>query len=218
METWSMRRLGPVAGVLFIAFNVVGDAIAGSPPETSDSALKIAHFFVENHSEVVAGAVFTSIAAPLWLVLLAALALLLRQAGLTPAAITVFALGIAGVTLGAASDALFGTLGRIAPTTSPQTVKSLYQLDGFLVARSFWFAAAITLLIAWYARASLPRWYAVLNLVAAVLLAIGGLSLKTTGFFEPLGGMTLIAFLALLVWTLATSWIIWSTTPDERTA
>ena len=131
MRTWSVERLGAVAGVLFIAFNLVGDSISGSPPATHDPALKIAAFFTKHHSDVVAGAVFTSIAAPLFLVLLAALALRLRGAGQGPAAIAIFALGTVGIALGAASDALFGTLGRIAPAGDPRTVKRSTRSTAF---------------------------------------------------------------------------------------
>jgi hypothetical protein len=142
-------------------------------------------------------------------VLLAALALRIRGAGQGPAAIAVFALGTVGIALGAASDALFGTLGRIALTGDPRTVKALYQVDGFLTARSLWFAAGVLVLTAWAAWSAFPRWYPVLGIAGAVLLALGGVSLKTTGFFSPLGGMTFVAFLGLLVWTLATCWIVW---------
>src|ERR1700758_4687404 len=127
MRTWSIERLGALAEVLFIVFTIVGNTFAGSPPKTHDSAAKIAHYFAKNHGDVIAGTVFTSIAAPLFLVLLVALTLRLRGIGQTPAAVAVFALGIAGLTLGAASDALFGTLGRIAPTGNAHTIQALYQ-------------------------------------------------------------------------------------------
>jgi hypothetical protein len=209
MRTWSIERLGALAGVVFIVFTIIGNAIAGSPPKTDDTAAKIADWFSTNHRDVVASAVFTSIAAPLFLLLLAALALRLRSIGRGSAAVAAFAFGVVGLTVGCASDALFGVLGRIAPTADARTVQALYQVDGFLTARSLWFAAALGLITAWAAWGALPQWYAAASLAMGVLLVIGGLSLKTTGFFSPLSGMTLIAFLALLVWTLATSWIVW---------
>jgi hypothetical protein len=209
MRTWSLERLGALGGVLFIVFNIVGNALAGSPPNTDDSPAKIAHFFITNHRDVVTSAVFTSISAPLFLLLLAALALRLRAIGQGPAAVAAFAFGICGLALGAVCDGLFGTLGRIAPTGDARTVQAIYQVNGFLTARSLWFAAALGLITAWAVWGRLPQWYAIVSLVAGVLLVIGGLSLKTTGFFSPLNGMTFIAFLALLVWALATSWVLW---------
>jgi hypothetical protein len=218
MRMWSIERLGALGGVLFIVLTLVGNAIAGSPPSTDDSAAKISSFFTTNHRDVVVGALLTSIAAPLFLLLLAALALRLRDLGQGAAAIAAFAFGVVGLGLGAASDAVFGTLGRIAPSGDPQTVRALYEVDGFLTARSLWFAAAVLLLAAWASWAALPRWYTVSGLIGGVLLVLGGASLKTTGWFSPLGGMTFIAFLALLVWTLETCWIVWSAVRTEAPA
>ena len=53
------------------------------------------------------------------------------------------------------------------------------------------------------------QWYAAISLAAAVVLAVGGASLRFNGFFAPLGAMSGIAFLALLVWTLATCAFVW---------
>jgi hypothetical protein len=38
-----------------------------------------------------------------------------------------------------------------------------------------------------------------------VLLVIGGLSLKTHGFFSPTGGMAFVAFIALILWIAISS-------------
>ena len=58
MRTWSLERLAALAGVLFIVFTIIGNAIAGSPPKTNASAGKIADWFATNHSDVLASAVF----------------------------------------------------------------------------------------------------------------------------------------------------------------
>jgi hypothetical protein len=210
MRAWSIERIGALAGVLFIVFNIIGNAIAGSPPGTDEPAAEIASWFTSNHRDVVVGAVFTSVAAPLFLLLLAALALRLRTLGQGATAIAVFAAGLAAITLGAVSDTVYGVLGRIAPSADARTVQALYQVDGFMTARAFWFAAAATLLVAWAVWRALPQWYAIASLVEGVLLVLGGIALKTTGFFSALGGMTFIAFIGLLVWTLATAWIVWT--------
>jgi hypothetical protein len=214
MRAWSLERLGALGGVLFIVFTVVGDSLAGSPPATDESAASITRFFASNHRDVVVGALLTSIAAPLFLLLLVALVLRLRALGQETRAVAVFAFGVCGLTLGAAADALYGTLGRIAPSGDPRTVQTLYHVDGFVTARSLWLAAAALLVTAW-AVWKLWQWYAILSLVVGILLVLGGASLKTTGWFMTLGGMPSIAFLGLLVWTLATSWIVWRMSTDD---
>jgi hypothetical protein len=218
MRAWSIERLGALGGVLFIVFTVVGNALAGSTPATDESPQSITHFFASNHREVVVGALLTSIAAPLFLMLLVGLVLRLRALGQGAAAVAVFAFGVCALTLGAAADALYGTIGRIASSGDPRTVQTLYQVDGFVTGRSLWLAAAALLVTAWAAWKLLPQWYAILSLVVGVLLVLGGASLKTTGWFMPLGGMPSIAFLGLLVWTLATSWVVWRASAGDTVA
>jgi hypothetical protein len=62
----------------------------------------------------------------------------------------------------------------------------------------------------------LPRWYARASIAAAVIIAIGGLTVKASGFFSPLQGMTGISFLALLIWVLATSIVFWRLAPETE--
>jgi hypothetical protein len=50
------------------------------------------------------------------------------------------------------------------------------------------------------------------------LLGLGGVAVKENGFFQPLGGMALIAFLALLIWVLATSVLLWRLSPTAADA
>src|SRR5919204_2981163 len=104
MRAWSIERLGALGGVLFIVFTVVGNALAGSPPATDESAASITHFFATNHRDVVVGALLTSIAAPLFVTLIVALVLRLRALGQGAPAVAVFAFGRRGLTPGAAAD------------------------------------------------------------------------------------------------------------------
>ena len=209
MRTWTIGRIGAACGVAFLALNIVGNALPGSPPGTDDTEAKIASFFHDHHRAVVWGTILTGLAAPFFLGLLTALALRLRQAGLGSAAAAVFGLGTAGITIGVVSDGLYGALARIGEQENAAFAKSAYEIDGFLAAKSFWFAAAVAVVAGWSARRVLPQWWAVVSVAAAVLLAIGGASLRAKGFFAPLGGMSGIAFLALLIWVLATCFVLW---------
>jgi hypothetical protein len=206
MSGWTTGRLGAAAGVGFIVLTMIGDALAGSMPSTDDSAAKIATFFQDHHRAVVSGAVLTGIAAPLFLAFASALALRLRAAGPGLAPAVFFAWAVVGVALGVVADALYGALARIG---SPSLAKTVYSVDGFVTAKSFWFATAAILAAAWGSRRMLAQWYGWLSLAAAILVAIGGLSLRTKGFFAPLGGMSGISFLALLIWVVATCVVLW---------
>jgi hypothetical protein len=209
MSGWTTGRLGAAAGVSFIVLTVIGDALAGSMPSTDDSGAKIASFFQDHHHAVVTGAVLTGVAAPLFLAFASALALRLRAVGPGLAPAVFFGWAVVGVALGVVADALYGAMARVGSQGDTSLTKSIYTVDGFVTAKSFWFATAAILAAAWGSRRVLAQWYGWLSLAAAILVAIGGLSLRTKGFFAPLGGMSGISFLALLVWVLATCVVLW---------
>jgi hypothetical protein len=143
--------------------------------------------------------------------------LLLRATGQGVAAVVVFAVGITGWTTGVAADAVFGSLAPIGREGDEGLIQGLYQLQGFLTAKGFWFAAGFALVAGLASWCALPRWYAVLSLVAGVLFALGGIAVRRAGFLSPLDGLTMIAFLALLVWTLATCVLVWREQPGATT-
>jgi hypothetical protein len=206
MNTWAAGRLGAAAGIGFIVLTAVGDSLAGSMPSTGDSATKIASFFEDHQTAVVTGSILTGIAAPLFLAFATAFALRLRIAGPGLPAGLFFAIATAGVTLGVVADALYGSMARISDAS---LAKGLYTVDGFVTAKSFWFATAAIFVAAWGSRGVLAQWYTLLSLVAGIVVALGGLSLRSTGFFAPLGNMSGIAFLGLLVWIVATCVVLW---------
>ena len=67
------------------------------------------------------------------------------------------------------------------------------------------------------ARRVLPRWYALISLAAAVVCALGGIAVKQTESLAPLGGLTEIAFVGLLVWIVASVVLLWRA-PDSGLA
>lgn len=214
MRSWSTERLGAVAGVAFVVLAVIGAFAAGSPPKFDDPASEIVSFFRDNHDSVIFGAILMGIASPLFVWLVAAIALTLRAAGQTAWAGVAFAAGLVGIGLGTGADAIGGSLAQIAENGDNTLTQSLYQLQGFFISKAYFFAAVTALAVgvaAW--RAALPRWYAALSLVAVVVFVLGGVSLKSSGFLAPLGAMQLIAYLGLLVWSLATATVLWMTAP-----
>lgn len=214
MRTWSTERLGAVAGVTFVVLAIIGAFAAGAPPKFDDSASTIVSFFRDNHNSVIVSAILTGIGSPLFVWLVAAIALTLRAAGQTAWAGVAFAAGLVGTGLATAADAVGASLAQIANNGDNGLTQGLYQLQGFFIAKAFWFAAIVALAVgiaAW--RAALPRWYAVVSLAAVVVFVLGGVSLKSSGFLAPLDAMQFIAYLGLLVWSLATATVLWMTAP-----
>jgi hypothetical protein len=220
MRTWTFERLGALAGIAFILLSLIGDFSSGTPPGTDDSAAKIADFFQDHHQGVIASVVLTGIAGPFFVWFLAAVVLRLRAVGETAWAVAVFGLALAALGAGVAADAFYGSLARIGTYGDDRLAKSVYQLDGFFTVKSFWFAAGTVLAVGIAAWRRLPQWYAMLSIAAAVVCALSGIAVRKTGFLTPLGGLTDLAFLALLVWIVASAVMLWRepVSPEARGA
>ena len=217
MRTWTAERLGAAAGIGFLVLNVIANLIpGGSAPSPHDHPAKIARYFVQHHRSIAIAVILTGIAAPLLAWLVATVALRLRALGEGTWAVIVFALGVIAIALGAGADAISGALIRTSVAHSDRVTQGLYQLQGYLTVKSFWFAAGLALTVGLAALRVLPRWYAWVSLAAAVLVGIGGLTVKGAGFFSPLQGMTAISFVALLVWILLTSIVFWRLAPEAE--
>src|SRR5439155_4411238 len=142
-----------------------------------------------------------------WLV--AGLAVQLRAIGQDGLATVALAAGVAGAAIAAVADVVYGALAQIATGENANFVRGGYQVSAFLIGRAFWLGALITVVAGLGALRGLPRWYAWTSFGATPLLVLGGLAVRLHGFFAPGGGMALIAFVALLVWVLATSFMLW---------
>src|SRR2546421_5846422 len=141
MRMWTAEKLGALAGIGFVVLTVIANLIAGTPPKTYDTPAKIASFFHAHHRAVDVAVVLTGIGAVLFVWVIAALAIRLRELAQGGWAVVVFAIGVAGVTLATAADAVFGSLSHVNFVGNPTLTKGLYQLSGLLTTKAFWFAA-----------------------------------------------------------------------------
>jgi hypothetical protein len=208
-------RTAALAGVGAVVLFLIADLMAGEPPSFDDPATTIISFYKDHHQAVVAGVILSGIAGALVVWLVAGLADSLREVGENALGTVALAAGIAAVSLGVTADALSGALAQVAHGGDPDFVRGTYQISGFFVGKSSWLGAALTLACALAAWRALPRWYAWTSFAAAPLLALGGLAVKAGGFLAPLGGISLISFLAFLAWILATSLLLWRRTVGE---
>jgi hypothetical protein len=204
-------RWAALAGVGFVVLTLVGDLLPGKPPKFDERPTKIAAFFLDNHREVLVGLILTGIASALLVWLVAGLAVQLRAVGQPALGAVALAAGVAATVLGAAADTIYGALAQIVTGGNRDFsfVRDAYQLSAFLIGRAFWLAALLVLVSGLGALRGLTRWYAWTSFAAVPLLVLGGLAVKQSGFFAPGSGMTVVSFVALLVWVLATSLLLW---------
>jgi hypothetical protein len=217
----SPARTAALAGVASVVLAAVAAFIAGSPPKVNDSTETLNAFFMDHHKVLLVGAVFTSVAAPCLVWFFAGVAGILRRAGQGALAALTFGTGLGAVLLATAGDAIWVALVQLAWTDQPEGLKGGYVVSGFFVQKAFWFAAFAALAVSLAARRApmLPRWYEWGTIAAGAFFALGGIAMKPDGFFAVNGGMALVAFLALLVWVLATSFLLWQEPgPDQAPA
>lgn len=211
MRTWPMTRLAALGGLAAIVCFVVGNVLPGeSPPKFDDSPQKIAAYFSDNHKSLLFGAILYGVIAPLFVFVFATLAQLMRSRGQTELAVIAFGGALLMLAIGGVGDGVAAAATQIAANGDADTVKTLYQVDGFIYERLFWVGLALVVpvgLAAW--RGALPRWQAWLSALAAALFFLGGISVKASGAFSATGAFGFLGFLGFLVWLVGVSIVLW---------
>jgi hypothetical protein len=217
MKGWAAERWAAAAGVGFVVLMLIGGFAPGtSYPNVNDSPESLATFVQDHHRALALAAILTGLAAPLLVWLVAGLVSVMRNAGHGPLAVVAFGTAVAGTAVAATSDAVWQVLARVS---SADSIKAGFLTQGFLVTKAFWFAAVAAAAVGvagW--RGAFARWYAWATFAAALLFALGGLTVKLTGVFRSNGPLTFTAFLALLVWVLLSSVVLWSVPEREPAA
>jgi hypothetical protein len=207
MNKWSVERWAASTGLGFAILLLVGGFLPGSPEKWNASAADIQSYLQDKHKEILIGGVLLGVGYVLFLWFLASFAGFFRDAGQGRLSTVMYGAGVGALAIGAVGDGLNVALARVTYTSDADTVRTLYGATQFLYGRFAWVAAALAL-ATWLANKrskAMPDWYTWLTLVAAVLLVLGGLSLKTHGFFSPTGGMAFVAFIALILWIAISS-------------
>jgi hypothetical protein len=199
MERRGLERFAPLTGVIFVALLVPVFFLGGEPPDADEKLPKVLDFWKDNDTELMIGAGLAAISAVflLWFVGTLRSALRTAEGGTGRLSAIAYGAGIvlaSWIALGASIQfAAADTAGDVAPAVT-QTL-SVLNSDAF-----FGFAVG----------------------VAALLIATGGLSIRT-GFLPTwLGWVSVVigivaltpagffAFLAWIVWTLVVSWLLYA--------
>ena len=214
MGPWSARQLAALGAVAATALLIVGYALLGSPPKFAADSAKIISYFHVHHQRVLVAVVLIEIAAALLIALFAQLAVILRDAGSRAEAAVVGIGGAAATGILAVGVALYGGLAQLATFGGPDrlSVSSLYRLTQFIQVGWAWMMVAVVSAVAlavW--RGAHTRAVAAANGVIAMLLVLGGLSVKGVGALAAgTGALSLVATLAFVAWVLHLAAIFWT--------
>jgi hypothetical protein len=211
------QRNAAAGGILAMALLVVGNFMYGQPPKFAASGPTVTSFFHDHHKTVLVGILLTGLAVPLYVWFVAYLALAIR--GALGAAVALGGLLVAACA--STGDALPATLAHAAKLADPSSasIRLLYELSAIAYSRLFWAGLAVAIPVALAATAGgLKAWVRWVAWAQAALFFLGGLSLKSGGFFSPTGGMALIGYLAFFVGTAAIAFALWQASPATASA
>jgi len=209
MGSWSDQRKAAAGGILAMVLLVVGNFMSGQPPKFGADAAAIAHYYSQHHRSILIGMILTGLAVPLYVWFVAHLALAIR--GVWGASIALGGLLIAACA--ATGDALTAAGAQAAHTGGDQNaMRLMYQLSTMAYSRLFWAGIAVAVPLAMAAAAGhLKPWVRWVAWAQGVLYLLGGIALKSAGFFSPTGGMAEIGYLAFFVGTAAVAYGMWQT-------
>jgi hypothetical protein len=220
MGSWSARQLAALGAVAATVLFVVGFLLPGSPPKFNADALKIIGFFHDKHKKVLVSTVIVEIGIAVSIGVVAQLAVLLRDAGKRAHAAVVGIAGAASLSALGIGYGLYGGLGQIATFGQEAgAVAPFYRLIQFIQVAWFWTTLVMVLALALAAwKGAFPMWVAATNGVIAVLLVLGGVSVKARGVFSAgTGAFCIIGSVAFLVWVVHLAVLFWEK-PQPTTA
>lgn len=209
----SSRKLAGLGAFAVVLLWVVGFFLAGKPPKFDDPPLKVVDYYATHHKQVLIAVIMVAIGIAIYLAVSAQLAVLLRDAGQAALAATVLAGAAASAGLFAVGDGLFGVIAQAVqvPGADPGLAKALYMLDQFAGIAMYWISLLGILSVFIAARRHVfPGWAMWLSGVLAVLVALGGISVKASGAFAAgTGPVATVAFGAALVFLLEVGVLLW---------
>jgi hypothetical protein len=198
---------GGVAGIVAV---VIGLALPGTPPKTSDAVEKVTRTLLDNRGEFLASTYVLAIGCLLLLLFMGALRLHLGgEQALSSAA---FGSGVAAIVLLMAGAAVFDGLSfTAAGMHDGAVVRAFVDVGNALLAMSG--LAFAGLLLAGSAAGPLPRWLRVLGYIGAAVLVIVGLSLVVDhGALEAGAPLNLAGTVPTVVWIAAASVVVFRAT------
>jgi hypothetical protein len=207
MASWLNQRNAAMGGILAMVLLVVGQVIYGRPPKFSASQGSVVDFYTHHHRTVLIGLILIGVAIPLYVWFIAYLAV--AVGGALGAAVALGALLVAAAA--GVGDVLSLTLSRsITAGSDAGAIRLTYEGATLAYTRLFWAAIAVAIPLAIAAsKGALRSWVVWVAWLQAILMLLGGLSLKTAGFFSPVGGMATIAYAAYFIGTAAFALALW---------
>jgi hypothetical protein len=190
-------RVAALCGIAFVALTIISFGVGGETPDADATAQKAVKFYTEHDSDQMLGSVLLMIGMVFFVFFANGLRSVLRAREGDSTGLSAVSFG--GALLVAVGAGIFGgigfTLGDVADKLDPAAVQALNALnsDFFLPVATGTAVFMIASGLAIARTGALPAW------LGWIALVIGVAQMTPVGFF---------AFLAFIVWTLATAIVL----------
>jgi len=219
----NVRRLGAVAGIVFVVLALVSLFLPGTPPK-ADEIGQIVPYFAGARGRILASDFLLALALVFFLLFASTLRSHLGAedpTGARPGAAILAGAAAAATLIMAGSAVLNGAVFQASAPKNPSlshalyfVANDLYTMAGFGLA-VFFAGAAVAIAVS----GRLPSALAPAAVLLAVLNAVSGVALFTkSGFFAIGGAYGYIVPLASLVWILVVSVVMLRSEPHARRA
>jgi hypothetical protein len=213
MNDAKWERWAAATGIAFVVFLVASAFIVpAAPPKAGDSIAKITSYYAKHRKALLTAGYLGGIATLFFLWFLGSLRSFLRAAegGTGRLSAVVFGAGLVttAVALGSGAAANAITLKVLGTPGSDAVVRALFDLSSLAIL-FLWFPvaalAAATGTVAWRSGA-LPKWYAQVTLLFAIVFFMGGSGVYLdSGPLATGGVLAFIVFIVFALWVLLTS-------------
>ena len=207
MDKAMWDRIAAAGGIIGVVLFVIAIFIYGEPPRTNADAGSVASFFQDNRDQVL-WALFIQglgVVAVIWFI--GALGAAMRDAGEGRlAAVMGIAFAIT-VSIAGASALVRGSLAfSIADDGDSETVRSLFQLSGYMDNSSNVIGAALYLAVAGAVvrKRLINVWWGWASGLIGLWAIVSGTAWNRDGIWSP-DEAGLVSFVVFLVWVLVTS-------------
>ncbi|HVM55325.1 MAG TPA: hypothetical protein VM262_19220 [Acidimicrobiales bacterium] len=202
----SFRRMAAWFGVAFVAVNVIGFALGGSPPAPEDGPAEIVRYIEDGGSTLKVGLLVSGLGMLLFLVYIAGFVAMVRSGdrargeayGLVVLLAAVLAAGLASV--GLLANAVLALRG--VSSLEPATTRLTWDLSmvAYGLGMTFVVPLGLASAVAVLQRGLLPRWFGYLSVVVGVL---GFSGFASVVYGSNLSSLAFAGYAGLLVWVLA---------------
>jgi hypothetical protein len=220
MDEARWARYAALGGIWFVVLNVIGAFLPGSPPKTTDSALKIAKYFHDHHRAIEIGTLLLGLGliglfwwfGSLWRTMVDA-----EGGSARMAAVALIGLGVAAP-LALISGVINSTIALQLAALSVATVKFFYIMALVaLAAAGFGIVTHVAAVTSLSYRARLfPLWANVIGWLTALLFLVSTIGVVTDRNW--VGVLGLVAFLVWCVWIVVVSIHLWQRSPQGTEA